>query len=115
MTNMLRHKGYVGLVNFDAETGIIHGEVVNIRDVITFQGESVDEVKRAFVDSVEDYLDFCRERGEEPEKPFSGKLILRMPPQTHQEVHLKARQAGISLNEWVNQAIEDQLARNKDG
>jgi len=112
-SNMLRYKGYVGMVNFDAEAGIFHGEVLNIRDVITFQGTEVGELKQAFIDSVEDYLEFCKERGEKPEKPFSGELVLRMPPETHQAVYLKAKQAGVSLNEWVNEAIEVQLARTR--
>lgn len=109
MINQLQYKGYIGMANIDTEEGILYGEVINTRDVITFQGSCVEELKQAFVDSIEDYLDFCRERGEEPEKPFSGKLVLRMPPKTHQEVHLKAKQAGISLNEWINRAVETAL------
>lgn len=102
------------MVNFDAEAGILYGEVINIRDVIAFQGTTVEEVKQSFIESVEDYLEFCKERGEEPEKPFSGKLILRMPPKTHQEVHLLAKQAGVSINEWVNRAIEEQIAHSQN-
>ena len=65
---MMEYKGYIGKVEFDDEVGIFHGEVINVRDVITFQGESVQEIRQAFQDSVEDYLEFCAERGEEPEK-----------------------------------------------
>lgn len=111
MINQLQYKGYIGMASVDTEENILYGEVVNTRDVITFQGTCVEELKQAFIDSIEDYLDFCRERGEEPEKPFSGKLILRMPPKTHQKVYLKARQAGISLNEWINRAVETVLER----
>jgi predicted HicB family RNase H-like nuclease len=68
----MEHRGYVGRVEYDDEAGIFHGEVINTRDVITFQGATVAELKKAFRDSVEDYLAFCLERGEEPEKPFSG-------------------------------------------
>jgi predicted HicB family RNase H-like nuclease len=64
--NMLRHKGYTGKVELDAEAGILHGEVTGIRDVVTFQGTSMDEAEKAFRESVEDYLAFCRKRGEEP-------------------------------------------------
>ncbi len=68
---MLEHKGYKGQVEFDDEAGIFHGEVLGTRDVITFEGTSVRELKRAFRDSVDDYLGFCAQRGEEPDKPFT--------------------------------------------
>jgi predicted HicB family RNase H-like nuclease len=106
---MLNYKGYIGMANLDDDAGIFHGEVINTRDVITFQGTCVEELKQAFKDSVDDYLDFCAVRGQKPEKPFSGRFPLRMSPETHQQAYLKARTAGISLNEWVNKAIEKQL------
>ena len=74
---MMEHKGYLGRVEFDAESELFHGEVVGTRDVITFQGKSVDELKTAFRDSVDDYLAFCKERGEEPDRPFSGRFVIR--------------------------------------
>lgn len=67
---MMKYKGYVGHVKFDDETDLFHGEVVNIRDVITFQGESVDEISQAFRKSVDEYLDWCKERNKTPDKPF---------------------------------------------
>lgn len=78
---MLKHKGYIGHVEFDEEAEIFHGEVINTRDVITFQGETVKQLKQAFIDSIEDYLGFCKERGEFPEKPFSGKFNVRIDPE----------------------------------
>lgn len=107
---MMKYKGYIGAVAFDDEAGILFGEVINTRDVITFQGTCAEDIKQAFIDSIDDYLDFCTSRGEKPEKPFSGKLVLRMPPATHQQAYIRAREAGISLNQWVNKAIEKQLA-----
>lgn len=71
---------------FDAEADIFHGEVVNMRDVITFQGKSTDELKQAFKDSIEDYLEFCSELGENPEKPFSGRFTINLPPELHRKV-----------------------------
>ena len=76
---MLEYKGYTGLVEFDGEAGLFHGEVVDTRDVITFQGTAVEELEQAFRDSIDDYVDFCSERGEEPDKPFSGRLMVRQP------------------------------------
>ncbi len=76
---MLNYKGYSGHVRFDDEVRLFHGEVLDTRDVITFQGRSVGEIEQAFRASIDDYLDFWSERGEAPEKPFSGRLMLRLP------------------------------------
>lgn len=65
---MLEHQGYLGRVEFDGEAGVFHGEVVGIRDVVTFEGQSVDELRKAFSDSVDDYLAFCEQRGESPQR-----------------------------------------------
>ncbi len=80
--SMLNYKGYMGQVEFDDEVDIFHGDVINTRAVITFQGRTVQEIKAAFRDSIEDYLEFCAELGEEPEKPYSGELRLKLPPHT---------------------------------
>jgi predicted HicB family RNase H-like nuclease len=98
---MLSYKGYTGHVEFDDEAGLFHGEVLDTRDVITFQGRSVDEIEAAFRDSVDDYLAFCAERGEKPDKPFSGRLMLRLPGDLHREVFIRARREGKSLNQFV--------------
>lgn len=71
---MLNYKGYIGHVEFDDEAEIFCGEIINTHDVITFQADSVNGLKKAFIDSVENYLEFCKERSEDPEKPFSGKF-----------------------------------------
>jgi len=97
----MEYKGYVAKVEFDDEANIFHGEVVNIRDVVTFQGRSVDELRLAFEESVDDYLAFCAERGEEPEKPFSGRFVVRLSPEQHRQISLAAKRAGKSLNAWV--------------
>ncbi len=98
---MLNYKGYTGQVVYDDEVRIFHGEVIDTRDVITFQGRSVEEIEKAFRDSVDDYLEFCKQRGEQPDKPFSGKFVIRMTPQLHHKLFLKARRSGKSLNKWV--------------
>lgn len=66
---MMEYKGYIGKVEIDEDAGILHGEIINIRDVITFEGQTVEELRQAFEESADDYLEFCAERGEEPEKP----------------------------------------------
>jgi predicted HicB family RNase H-like nuclease len=103
---MMEYKGYIGVVEFDDEAGIFHGEVVDTRDVITFQGKSVAEVRKAFRESVDDYLKFCKEREEEPDKPFSGKLVLRMEPGLHRALAIAARREKKSLNSLIVEKLE---------
>jgi len=106
---MLRYKGYVGHVSFDAEAKIFHGEVLGLKDVITFQGTTVKELERAFRESIEDYLKFCAKRGEKPEKPCSGKFVLRLSPALHSRVIIEAKQEGVSLNRFVEESLEQRL------
>ena len=103
---MMEHKGYVGRVEYDDEAGIFHGEVIITRDVITFQGASVGELRKAFRDSVEDHLDFCKKRGEQPEKPFSGQFVTRISPDLHRRINIAASLSGKSLNSWVAEQLE---------
>ena len=103
---MMKYKNYIGHVVFDDEANIFHGEVINTRDVITFQGSSVDEIQRAFTESVDDYLAFCAERGEHPEKPFSGKFNLRLSPELHRKAWILAKEKHTSLNNWVIETIQ---------
>lgn len=102
---MLRYKGYTGHVEFDDEAGLFHGEVIDLRDAVTFQGTSVEELEAPFRGSVDD-LEFCEERGEEPDKPFSGRLMLRLSPRLHREVYTRARREGKSLNQWISERLE---------
>lgn len=106
---MLKHKGYIGKVEIDEDAGVLHGEVINVRDVITFEGESVDEVQKAFRDSVDDYLDFCAKRKESPEKPFSGKFVIRLPAELHRKAYIQAKLKDKSLNGWVTDVLETAL------
>ncbi|RZK77089.1 MAG: type II toxin-antitoxin system HicB family antitoxin [Methylobacterium sp.] len=103
---MMRCKGYEATVEYDEEADLFHGEVINLRDVITFQGRSVDELKQALSDSIDDYLAFCAERGEEPEKPYSGQFVVRVEPVLHRAAVSAAKRAGISLNKWVARTLE---------
>lgn len=104
---MMEYKGYFAKVEFDDEVNIFHGEIINLRDVITFEGESVDELRKAFTDSVDDYLDFCAGRGEDPEKPYSGKFLVRVGPELHKTLVIQAGKNGKSLNTWVNDALQN--------
>ena len=105
MTTMT-HDGYVAAIEYDEEAGLFHGEVVNTRDVLTFQGRTVDELKTAFADTVADYLDWCRERGKEPERPFSGHFTVRVAPDLHRRAAAAAARGGKSLNRFVAEVLE---------
>ena len=103
---MMTYKGYSGVVQYDDEAKIFHGEVINTRTVITFQGTTVDEIETAFQDSVDDYLDWCKERNKEPEKPFPGKFVLRLSPELHRQLNIKAKTKNTSLNSFIVQTLE---------
>jgi len=102
---MMEYKGYFAKVEFDDEANIFHGEVINLRDVITFEGETVAELRTAFNESVEDYLEFCAERNEKPEKPYSGKFLVRVEPDFHKALAFQAKKNGKSLNAWIHDAL----------
>lgn len=111
---IMHHEGYEARIDVDEEAGIFHGEIINLRDVVTFEGSSVEELKRAFAESVEDYLAFCAERGEEPEKPYSGQFIVRADPLLHRELASTAKREGISLNKLVTKILQRELREPVD-
>jgi len=104
----MKYKGYTGVVEFDEEAKVFHGEVMGLRDVITFQGTSVEELQTAMAESVDFYLTWCAERNKEPEKPFSGKLLVRTTPEIHSRAAVAAARIGLSLNKYIEKAIEDE-------
>jgi predicted HicB family RNase H-like nuclease len=107
---MMEYKGYMGVVEYDDEARLFHGEVINTRDVITFQGTTGEELEGAVKDSVYDYLAWCMEEGTEPERPYSGKFNLRLPPELHKEVAIRAKKLKISINSFVEKALADEIA-----
>ena len=102
----MEYMGYRATVEFDEEADIFHGEVTNARGVITFQGKSVDELRCALKDSVDEYLKFCAERGLNPGKPCSGRISLRVAPDVHSAALSAASSEGMSLNAWIAQTVE---------
>src|ERR1700677_1943269 len=97
------YKGYSGKAKYDSEDKSFHGEVMGTRDMITFAGDAIDELPKAFRDSVDDYLDFCKSLGKSPEKPFSGKFLTRVKPETHRKISIMADLAGKSLNQLISE------------
>jgi len=97
----MKYKGYAGEVTYDAEGHIFHGEVLGLKDIITFQGTTVDELEEAFKGSIDDYLNWCKERGETPEKAFSGNIRVRLSSDLHAKLAQAAVIQGISLNSLI--------------
>lgn len=104
VVNMLDYKGYIGTV--EADDGVFIGRVLGLRDVITFEGETFAEVEQAFRDSIDDYLAFCAEHGEPPDRPYSGRIPLRIDPELHRRAARHAQAEGLSLNQWIARRIE---------
>ena len=107
----MEYKGYAARIEFDAEAAAFHGRVLNLRDVITFEGTSVAQLQREFHASVDDYLDFCAARNEPPEKPLSGRVLVRMSPDLHRSAALAAEAARVSLNAWIVRSLEAMTTR----
>lgn len=103
---MMRYKGYVGVVRVDTDAGVIRGEVVNVRDTITFQGATPAEARKAFEESVDDYLEFCESLGRQPEKPFSGKILVRVDPEVQRDLTALARAHGVSVNTLITEHLK---------
>ncbi|MCL2181306.1 MAG: type II toxin-antitoxin system HicB family antitoxin [Treponema sp.] len=106
---MMNYKGYSGKADYDDDAEIFYGEVIGLRDVVTFRGASVKEMQKSFRDSIDDYLAFCKRMNKAPDVPASGKLILRIPPELHSYAAIMAKSEGKSLNSWVAEAVKDKL------
>ena len=105
MTTM-HHEGYVATIELDEDAGLFHGEVINTRDALTFQGQTLDELRTAFADTIADYVEWCRERGKEPERPYSGNFMLRVSPELHRRIATAAARSGKSINGYVAETLE---------
>ena len=112
MKNTLSYKGYTARIEFDSDDNIFFGRVLGVRDIIGFHGETVADLIADFQNAVNHYLEVCQQRGEEPEKAYSGKLTLRIPPNMHADIAAAAAQSGKSLNKWVTDTLE-QIIHNQ--
>jgi len=105
MTNTMTYRGYVASMTFDTEDKIVVGRVLDIDDIITFHGESISEFETNFHAVVDDYILACETLGGVPEKPASGKLMLRVSPGVHAAALKAAARSGTSLNKWAEEAL----------
>ncbi len=103
--NTMVYRGYNARIEFDELDRIFVGHLAGIRDIVGFHGSSVDELESAFHEAVDDYLAHCAKLGLPVNKPFSGRLLLRVPPEVHARASLAAQVAGLSLNQWATRAL----------
>ena len=104
--NTMTHKGYTARIEFDERDNIFVGRVLGLRALISFHGETVAELRSEFEIAVDKFLRDCKEQGIRPEKPASGKLMLRVPPEIHGAALVAAQAAGKSLNQWATEVLE---------
>ena len=108
----MNHDGYLARIDYDDEHEIFHGEIANIQHVVTFQGKTVAVLKKAFKESLANYLELCAERGIKPEKPLSGKFMVRVGPEIHRNVSLAAQSSSQSINTWVTETLRRAAAKD---
>jgi predicted HicB family RNase H-like nuclease len=104
--NTMTYKGYTARIDFDERDSIFVGRVLGVRPIISFHGETVTELRAPFIAAVDDYLEDCAAQGIPPEKPASGNLMLRVPPEVHGAVLVAAQSSGKSLNQWAAEVLK---------
>ncbi len=109
MTDKLKHKEFIGTVHFSSEDEVFFGKIEGINDLITFEGETVNKLKRAFKEAVEDYLELCETAGKEVFKSFKGSFNVRLNPELHSQLFQNATLKGKTLNQYVKEAIIEKL------
>jgi predicted HicB family RNase H-like nuclease len=106
MSSVITYKGHAARIEFSSGNDCFIGHIAGIKDTVGFHAESVDELKQAFSEAVEDYLDVCKIIGKSPQKLYSGKLMLRVPPEVHAAVATAAHLSGKSINQWATEALD---------
>lgn len=107
---ILNYEGYIAEVTYEDGDELMNGSTLNTRATLHFAGRNIEELKAAFAETIEDYKDWCHERGKEPEKPYSGKLSLRLSPELHKRVAERAAKAGESINQFIAERLEEVAA-----
>jgi predicted HicB family RNase H-like nuclease len=103
---MLNYKGYLGEAFYDDEMGMFSGRIVNAKAIGTFYGKSVNELEEEFRKTIDYYLDLCKRKQIQPEKPFSGRFNLRLTPDLHRQIYLASSEEGKSINHWIKEKLE---------
>ncbi|NSY16595.1 type II toxin-antitoxin system HicB family antitoxin [Neorhizobium sp. AL 9.2.2] len=105
MKNVMTYKGYSARIDYDDEDGILFGQIAGIRDGVGFHADNVDDLRNAFREAVDDYLETCARIGKDPQKPYSGKVMFRIDPEVHARAARAAELSGKSLNEWAGEVL----------
>lgn len=109
MNNILEYKGYNGTVEYSAEDNVLFGKVIGIKNLISYEGKSVEELKTDFEDAIDDYIEYCAENNIEPEKTYKGSLNVRFSPETHRKATLIAFSERISLNQFIENSVIEKI------
>lgn len=109
MKNIITYKNFIGTINYNPEDNILFGKIEGINDLITFEGKSVDEITKSFHQAVDEYLEICEKTGKEVYKSLKGSFNVRIPPEMHYLADQKAKIMKISLNQFVQRAIKNEL------
>ncbi|HCT99501.1 MAG TPA: toxin-antitoxin system HicB family antitoxin [Methylococcaceae bacterium] len=106
MNNAMKYKGYLARIDYDDDDAIFVGHISGIRDIVVFHGESVAQLRTAFEEAVDNYLDACEQLGQKPDKPSNGKILLRVDPEIHRAAIVAAEMHGKSLNQWATEVLK---------
>lgn len=110
MKNVLEYKGYTGSVEFSADDDVFFGKITGIRDVVTFEADSVTKLRKAFKEAVEDYIETCKSLNKDPDTEFKGSFNVRVKPKIHRLAAMKSAALKMSLNQFVEKAIEKEVS-----
>ena len=113
MSSLMEYKGYHAKIEFDNYDKIFVGTVIGLNDVLAFHGKTVDELERSFRNCIDDYIDLCEEIDKQPEKEYKGVYNISISPEKYREAVLDAEEDGISLNDFVSEAIDEKIARKR--
>lgn len=111
MKDILQYKDYIGSVHFNADDEVFFGKIEGIDDLVSFEGNNVIDLKHAFEEAVDDYLSLCKETGKKTEKSYKGSFNIRIAPELHKKAKLLAIMQGISLNQFIQKAVEQEVIR----
>ena len=106
MKDKLKYKEFIGSVHFNAEDNVFYGKIEGIDSIISFEGKSIDELRKSFEEAVDDYLEICEQIGRKPMKSFNGTFNIRISPELHRRISEKSYSLGIPINKIVQRAIE---------
>lgn len=110
MKDVLQYKDFIGSVHFSVEDGVFFGKIEGVNDLITFEGTTVNEIEKAFTEAVDDYISLCEKINKPVFKSYKGSFNVRISPDLHKKAVNKSLLLGISLNQFVQKAIEDEVA-----